>query len=408
VLRSAACFSAFLGAALAAAAADWPQILGPNRDGVSLETGLLRSWPREGPPLVWAKKVGEGYSGPVVAGNRLILLHRVGDSEIVECLDAASGKERWKFAYPTSYQDQVGKGDGPRATPVVSGRHVYTLGAEGRLHCLDLATGAKVWERQIMTEYKVRQNYFGVGATPLVEGKLLLVNVGGKSAGIVAFDLATGREVWKATGDGASYASPVAATLDGVRTAIFFTRNGVVLLDPADGKVRFSMRWRSPSDASVNAATPLVVNDEVFFSASYDTGALLLRVRKGGVEEVWKGDESLSSHYSTSVYHGGYLYGFDGRQEAGARLRCVEWRTGKVRWTQAPFGCGTIVLADGRLIVLTERGDLVLVEPSPDAYREISRARVLTAPPCRAPVALADGRLYARDMERLVCWNLKK
>jgi outer membrane protein assembly factor BamB len=390
-----------------ASAADWPQFLGPERNGISSEKGLLQSWDEKGPPLVWKRQVGEGYSGPVIARGRLILLHRVENEEVVESFDAATGKPQWKFSYPTAYSDQVGKGDGPRCTPVISGQRVYTLGAEGKLHCLELESGKKVWERSLVEEYKVKQNFFGVGSTPLVEGNLVLVNVGGKDAGIVALDKDTGKEKWRATGDGASYASPVAATIDGVRYAIFFTRRGIVLLEPATGKVLFEKQWRAAYDTTVNAATPTVVGNLLFFSASYDTGAILLRVTKNQVKEVWSREDALSSHYNTSIYHEGYLYGIDGRQESGARLRCIELKTGKVQWTQKPFGCASMVLADGHLIALTEKGDLVLLRPSPKSYQEISRARVLTFP-CRAEIALANGRLYARDGENHMCWNLQK
>ncbi len=397
-----------LGVLCLAGGADWPQFLGPNRDGSSPEAGLLRNWPRDGPPLVWKKAVGEGYSGPVIAGGKLILFHRVGDNEVVACLNAATGKEHWKFAYPTAYQDDFGKGNGPRATPTISGKRVYTLGAAGELHCIDFGSGKKVWGRELLKEYRVPPSFFGVGSSPLVEGNLVLVNVGGKGAGIVAFDRETGKEVWRATDDGASYASPVAATIHGRRYGIFFTRQGVVLLDPKTGKVDYRKRWRARIDASVNAATPLVVGDLIFFSASYETGALLLKVGKGGVEEVWSGDEEMSNHYATCVVHDGYLYGFHGRQEAGAALRCVELKTGKIRWTRPRYGCGSLVLADGLLLILTERGDLVLAEPSPDAYREKAHVHVFDALPCRAQPALADGRLYARDGAELKCWNLKK
>jgi outer membrane protein assembly factor BamB len=388
-------------------AGDWPQFLGPARNGISTDTSLLSAWPKAGPPQLWEKSVGEGYSGPVVAGDRLILFHRVGDDDVVACLDPANGKELWQFAYPTQYQDDLGKGDGPRSTPVIAGNHVYTLGAEGQLHCLELKTGKKIWVRSLKTEYQAPKGFFGVGTSPLVEGNLVLVNVGSKEAGIVAFDKDTGREVWRATNHAASYSSPVAATLDGVRTIIFFTREGIVLLDPQTGTIRYSKRWRSRMNASVNAATPVVVDDYVFVSASYNTGAILLRVRKDGVEEIWHNDESMSNHYNTCIQHAGYLYGFDGRQEEGARLRCVELKTGKVRWTADRFGCGSMVLAEGNLIILTEEGDLVLAEATPDSYKEKARATVLTKP-CRSEIALTNGRLFARDGKKLVCWNLKK
>jgi outer membrane protein assembly factor BamB len=395
-------------------AADWPQWLGPNRDGVSSETGLLKTWPaKDGPPVVWQRDVGEGFSGPVVAGDRLILFHRVDNKEVVDCLSASKGDLLWSFSYATMYVDALSKGNGPRATPVIQGKRVHTLGAEGWLHCLDLENGKKIWGRSLLTDYKVPRSYFGVGTSPLIEGDLVLVNVGGKNAGIVAFHKDDGKEVWKATGDGASYSPLVAATLHGTRYAIFFTRQGVLLLDPANGKVVYEKRWRARYDASVNAATPLVIGDLLFFSASYETGALLLRRGPKSVEEVWSGEEILSNHFNTSVYYDGYLYGMDGRQDHGPALhgpafRCVALKTGKVQWTQERFGCGSLVLAEGHVFILTEAGDLVLVQLSPQGYQEKARSSVFNTPPCRAQIALANGMLYARDDARLVCWNVKK
>lgn len=388
-------------------AADWPQFLGPARDATSAEKGLAASWPEKGPPVLWEREVGEGYSAPVISGGKLVLLHRVGDEELVECLDAATGKPIWKHADPTSYDDPLGKGNGPRSTPLIDGSKVYTLGPAGRLLCLKLATGGKVWQRDLLSDYEVPRSFFGVGTSPLIEGDLVLINVGSREAGIVAFDKNAGKEVWKATGQEASYASPIAATLDGVRQAIFFTREGLVSLDPATGTVRFTKRWRSRNNASVNAATPLVIDGHIFLSACYNTGAILLKVRKDGVDEVWSGDDSLSCHFSTPVYRDSFLYGFHGRQEEGAVLACVEAKTGKVRWTEKGYGCGALLLADGRLIALSEAGDLALIEPSPDKYTELSRASVLSRP-FRSHLALSDGRLYARDNKKLVCWNIRK
>lgn len=388
-------------------AADWPQFLGPQRNSTSVETGLLQTWEAKGPPVLWQKEIGEGFSAPVVAGERLILFHRVGDEEIVECLDAVKGKEMWKHRETTNYSDPLGKGDGPRSTPSIAGERVYTLSPGGRLSCLKLTDGEKVWQRELLKDYNVPRSYFGVGTSPIVEGGRLIVNVGARDAGIVAFDKDDGKEVWKATEDGASYSSPVAATIDSVRHVVFFTRHGIVSLDPANGNVRFRKRWRSRMDASVNAATPVVMDDRLFFTACYETGAILVRVKKDGIEEMWSNDRSLSCHFGTPVYHQGFLYGFDGRQESGTEFRCVEAKSGKVLWSKEGFGCGSIILAEGNLIVLSEGGDLLMVECKSDKYREKVRAAVLTGP-CRAHMALANGRLFARDNRKLVCWKLKK
>jgi outer membrane protein assembly factor BamB len=399
------CFTLWLIAS-PAPAADWPQLFGPERNGVSTETGLLQAWPKDGPARAWSKKIGVGYSGPVVAGERVIVFYRDGDNEVVECLETAGGESKWRTPYACKYSDNFGKGDGPRATPVIDGKLVFTLGADGTLQCLELETGKRKWSREINTDFGVRNGFFGVATSPLVEGDLLLVNVGGRGSGVVAFNKENGKVAWQATDQGASYSSPVAATIDGTRHVFFFTRQGILSLDPKTGGVRFTQKWRAKIDASVNAAVPLVIDGHVLYSSSYNTGAILLKVRKDSAEEIWKSDEALSSHYSSSVRLGDYVYGFDGRQEEGARLRCIEWKTGKVAWSKERFGCGTIILADGNLIILDELGELVLVEATPKEYREKARARILNR--TRAPIALADGKLYARDDERVICLKLKK
>ncbi|MCI0638737.1 MAG: PQQ-like beta-propeller repeat protein [Gemmataceae bacterium] len=390
---------------------DWPQFLGPNRDGASLEKGLAATWGAKGPPVLWQKDVGEGFSGPIVAGvfvgERMIVFHRVGGKEVVECWKSQSGERIWQFDYPCAYVDDFGKGNGPRATPTVAGQRVITLGADGMLHCLHLDKGTKHWSRNLAEEYKTPPSFFGVGSSPVVDDGLVLVNVGGRDAGIVAFSVADGKEVWNATKHAASYSSPVVRTIDGTKHAIFLTREGVVILDPAKGTIRHQQRFRARIDASVNAATPLLIGDLGFFSASYDTGALLLKVRKNGADEVWQGDGVMSNHYNTCVFHDGHLYGFDGRQEVGPDFRCVNLKTKDIAWDKKRFGCGSIILADGKLIVLMESGELLLVDATPKAYRELARAQVFDAAPCRAHPALANGRLYARDQKKLVCLDLK-
>src|SRR5829696_7928841 len=203
-------------------AADWPQHLGPDRDGHSAETGLLRAWPKGGPEVVWKRDVGTGWAGPAVAGDRLILFHRVGDEEVVECLDPATGAGRWKSAYRTAYIDEFEFDNGPRATPLIADGRVHTLGADGDLRAWDLATGKELWVRKVNKDYRVPKGFFGVATSPVLAGGKLLVNVGAKGAGVVAFDPATGKEVWKAGDDGVSYSSPVLGKLGDQELAVFF------------------------------------------------------------------------------------------------------------------------------------------------------------------------------------------
>jgi len=388
-------------------AADWPQFHGPTRDNQSPETGLNWNWPKDGPPIAWKRDVGHGWSGPVVAGKRLIFFHRIDDSEIVLCLDPSNGQELWKHSYRTRYRDDFGFDDGPRATPLIAGDRVFTLGANGDLHALELATGKKLWSRNLLTDYGAAKGFFGVACSPMIAAGKLLVNVGGPGAGIVAFDPATGKELWKANGDAASYSSPTLATIDGSTLALFLTRAGLVALEPETGKVRFSFPWRPRLNESVNAATPLAWKNEILITVSYGTGAALLKPKGGELEEIWSGDKSMSCQFNTPVRVGDYLYGSHGRVDAkNVDLRCVEWRTGKVRWSQPKFGATSLIAVDGGILGLVESGDLIRFEASPDGYREKARATILGSPTRAAP-ALADGWLFARDGKVLDAVKLK-
>ena len=393
-------------AAGGADAQDWPQFLGPARDGRYTGAPLAVDWSDGGPRRLWSRPVGAGFAGPAVAGDRLILFHRVGGREVVEALDAATGGVLWRYDYPTTYRDDFGFDEGPRSVPVVRGGRVYTFGAQGQLHAVDVETGAGVWQVDTHARYGVRKGFFGAAGSPLVEDGRVIANVGGRRGGIVAFDAATGDELWTATTHEASYSSPAVGAFGGRRTALVFTRNGLVGLDPASGEVRFERRWRSRLGASVNAATPLVLGDRVFISASYGTGAALLRVEGGTLAEEWSGDDRMTNHYATAVEHDGVLYGYHGRQEYSPSLRAVDARSGAVRWSEDRFGAGTVTLAGDLLVILRESGELVLAEAAPDAFRPLARAAILPGV-VRAYPALAAGRLYARNTDTLVAIDLR-
>jgi outer membrane protein assembly factor BamB len=388
-------------------AADWPQFLGPARDGHSNETKLSWEWPKDGPPVAWKNDIGTGWAGPVVAGDRVILFHRLGNEEVVECLDPTTGKERWAYKYPTKYRDDFDFDNGPRATPTIAGDAIFTLGANGDLHAIELATGKRRWGRNVREEYKAEKGFFGVASSPLVIDSKLLVNVGGKGAGVVAFDPASGKELWKSTSDAASYSSPTVAEIGGKPAAVFLTRFGLRIFDPATGAGLYEFPFRPRLNESVQGATPLVWKDEIFLTVSYSTGAALLRAGKGELDEVWANDKSLSSQYNTPVRVGDYLYGVHGRADVGnAILRCVEWKSGTVKWSQPNFGVASLIAVDGGILALTEGGDLVRFDATPDRYTERGRTTILSKPTRAAP-ALADGRLYARDGTKLVCISLK-
>jgi outer membrane protein assembly factor BamB len=397
--------------AIRSRADDWPQFLGPSRSGAASKPGIVDRWPDAGPKILWEKKIASGWSSPVVSGGRLILFHRAGDKEIVQCFDAASGNPIWRGDYDTAYTDDFGFDDGPRATPTLSDGRVYTFGAEGTLSCWELAGGKPLWRVDTKKEFKADKGFFGMVCSPLVEGEAVVLNVGGsggkgKGAGIAAFNRKTGKLLWQATDHEAGYSSPVLMDSGGKRFIVSLTRGGLVVLDAA-GKVIVDTPFRSRSSASVNAASPVIAGDLIFVSASYGTGAACLRFDGAKLDEVWRAEEALSAHYATPVYHDGHLYGFDGRQETGCNLRCVELKTGKVKWSKDAFGAGTLMLAGNDLLILHENGELIRAPATPDKFEVKQRAAIL-GPEVRAQGALADGLYFARDKQKLVCVDLRE
>jgi outer membrane protein assembly factor BamB len=393
--------------AVTRAATDWPQYLGPTRNGAYGGPPLSESWGSGGPKVVWRKQVGQGFAGPAVVGTRVILFHRVGSEEVLESLDVKTGNSVWRYAYRTTYRDDFGFDEGPRAVPVVADGVIYTFGAEGQLHAVDLAKGTRLWSEDTMKRFGVPKGFFGAAGSPLVEGGRVIANVGGEKAGVVAFEAKTGKVLWAATDDDASYSSGVAATIGGRRSSVFLTRDSLVGLDPASGAVQFQRRWRARLAASVNAATPLIIGDQIFVSAQYGPGAGVLRVSGSQLVDVWTSDEVLSNHYATSVFYNGHLYGFHGRQEFGPSLRAVEFQTGTVKWSQEQFRAGSVLLAGDRLLIVREGGELILAAASPQAFQPIARAQILQGV-LRPYPALADGMLYVRNENTLLCLDLRK
>ena len=371
--------------------ADWPQHLGPERNGVYTgpEIGALTT--------VWTKPAGAGFAGAVAANGKLILFHRVNGKEVLDCVDAQNGKALWSFSYPTTYRDDFGFDEGPRSAPAIADGKVFLFGAEGMLHAVDLASGKKIWGADTFKQFGVRKGYFGAAGSPLVAAGRVILNVGGRDgAGIVAFDAQSGKLLWTSGNDEASYSSGVAATLGGKKYAVFFTRNGLMVVEPATGKPAYSMRWRARNAASVNAATPLVMGDSIFISASYETGAALVQWNGGQPKVVWSSDDAMSNHYATSVHKDGYLYGFHGRQEQGQAFRCIELKSGKVMWSEDGFGAGSVTLVNGVLLIVRENGEIDTAAASPKEFKRQKRAHALTGV-VRAFPAVADGMVFVRN-----------
>ena len=419
---------------------EWTSFLGPSHNAISTETRLSRALP---PPLVWEFPKGTSYASPAVIADRLLFIHRAGDEEIVECMHAETGAKHWNFRYPTDFEDRYGYNNGPRASPIVDGDRVYTMGAQGQLHCLDLRSGKLVWARNTASEYKVPQDFFGTASTPLIEDKLLIVNVGAPGGPcVVGLDKTTGREVWRAGKEwGPSYASPVPASVHGKRRIFVFAggestppTGGLLSIDPATGRVDFSFPWRSRSYESVNASCPVVFDNKVFISASYRTGGALLEIRPDFTHRVVWTTQEFGLHWNTPIYRNGFLYGFDGRNEPDASLACIDVASVKTVWRATPewnetftvggtrrqqlLGAyrGSLLAVDGHFLCLGEMGHLVWMDLTPKGYKELSHAWLFAARETWALPALSRGLLYVvqntRDVvngvgPRLLCYDLR-
>jgi len=412
---------------------DWPRFLGPTGDSVSSEKGILAPWPEKGLRIVWHTPVGSGYGMPTISQGRLFLFDRHGDQARVTCMKAETGASLWKFEYPTQFKDPYGYSNGPRCCPVVDGDRVYTFGAEGILHCLQILDGKLLWKVDTAAAFNVVQNFFGVGSTPVVEGDLLIAQVGGSpkgrdsqdplalkgnGSGVVAFDKYTGKVRYRITDELASYSSPVLATINRRRWCFVLARGGLIGFEPATGKVDFHFPWRAPIVESVNASNPVVVGDRVFLSETYGPGSALLKVRPGGYDLVWsdadKRRKSMQCHWMTPIHHDGYLYGSSGRHTQSAELRCIELATGKVMWSEPRLTRCSLLMVDGHFVCLGEQGPLLLFKVNPKRFEPVSLSEVhepgakdsLLEYPCWAAPILARGLLYLRGNERLVCLEL--
>ncbi|HUE69392.1 MAG TPA: PQQ-binding-like beta-propeller repeat protein [Pirellulaceae bacterium] len=420
--------------------ADWGPFLGPTGDGKSPEKGILAPWPDGGLKTIWEKKLGTSYGAPAISQGRLYQFDRFGRMARVYCLKAETGEELWRYEYPTDYEDYYGYNNGPRCSPVVDGDRVYAYGAEGMLVCLNAITGKLVWKVDTAKDFGVVKNFFGVGSNPVVEGDLLLVMVGGSppgtidvfravgnGSGIVAFDKTSGEVKYKITDELASYASMKTATLAGRRFGLAFCRGGLVGFEPATGKVDFHFPWRALNPESVNASLPVVAGNEVFISETYGPGSALLSVAPGKCDVVWQDDQrkrfkAMQTHWNTPIEVDGYLYASSGRHLNEAELRCIEWQTGDIQWSEPDLTRASLTYIDGHFLVLGEIGNLLLVKANPRKYELVSEmnlaprpagiagegstARDLPGDPFWAAPVVSHGLLYIRGGGKLRCLEL--
>jgi len=386
---------------LAQSNANWPQWRGPNRDGISKETGLLKQWPAEGPALVWkASGAGGGYSSFSVANGKLLTMGLRGEREFVVAFDVATGKEAWATPHGTAFRND--RGDGPRGTPTVDGDRVYALGGSGDLSALELRTGRVIWTKNVLKEFGGRNITWGISESPLIVGNKLLVNPGGPGASIVALNKSDGSVIWKSQSDRAGYSSAIPVEVNGGTQVVFFTHQRAVGLDLKDGKLLWE--YAKPANDVANAATPIARGNRVFISSDYGTGGGVVEIKPDGqAQEVWFTKE-MRNHHSSSVLIGDHLYGF-----SGGILTALKFDTGELAWKDRSVGKGSLVYADGRLYLYSENGVVGLVEATPTGYVERGRFRIEqgSLPTWTHPV-VAGGRLYLRDQDTIYAFDVRQ
>ena len=384
---------------------EWPQWRGPNRDGISTETQLLKEWPEKGPPLLWkANGLGQGYSTVSVSKGRIFTMGSRGDGEFVVALDVIKGKRLWASRHGRRFKHE--RGNGPRGTPTVDGERLYALGAGGDLSCLDVYTGRIIWSLNVLERFNASNIHWGISESPLVVADRVLINAGGPGASIVALSKKDGSLIWKSQSDQASYSSAVTLEMDGIVQAVFFTGERAVGLDIADGRLLWEYTGVKTRQ-KIHVATPVVDHNRVFVSADYGVGCGLVELKPMGkgiqVEEVYF-NRNMRNHHSSSVLIGGYLYGFSKNI-----LTALHFDDGQVAWRHRSVGKGSLVYAEGHLYCFSEKGVVGLVEANPKEYKGKGRFLIPSGsyPTWTHPV-VAGGRLYLRDQDNLYCFDIRE
>jgi outer membrane protein assembly factor BamB len=394
-----ACLVAAAASAADPAAGDWPQWRGPDRTGISAETGWRTDWAANPPKTLWKVPVGIGFSTVSISKGRLYTMGNAGGKDTVFCLNADTGEKVWGHSYPCGDVDRPG----PRCTPTVDGDKVYTLSQAGDLFCLNAADGKVVWQATVTKQFGVKKPQWGFACSPMVLGKDLVIDIGP----IVALDKESGKEVWRGGKDAPAYGSPFAFKLGDKTLIASFNASGPIVVDAAGGKVVGTAKWKTSYD--VNSVTPIVVDNTFFISSGYDRGAAVFEIAANGLKNVWE-NKNMKNHANNCVLWKGFLYGFDGQVDQGP-LSCIEYKTGAKKWSTKDVKAGALMIADGKIIAQHAKGDLVVAEASPDGYKELGRIKIFPgdSETCWTQPVLANGRIYCRSHHpgELVCLDVK-
>ncbi len=400
---------------------DWPRFLGLRHDLHSKETRLLKSFPDVGPGKVWEVERGSGHAPVVIAGDYLVMIHELDGREMIECLHPETGKRYWKVDYPVQLGSNYGIRDAPRAGPVIDGDLVFAVGVQSDLHCLKLRSGELVWKKDLDESFGPAPLFFGRGSCPLVIEDQLIVNVGGDAC-VASFNKRTGDLLWKTEHEWhASYASPVPAEINGLKRVMVFAggmvrppTGGLLSIDPSNGEIEAAIPWRAQMFASVNAASPVVVENGVFITEAYTEGGALIDFAKGGSASIrWKA-ERFGSQFTTPVSHDGYLYGVHGT--GGTEIVCYEIESGKEMWRDgidlenARLGRASLLHVDGAFLCIGDQGTLIWLDLSPQEAKIISQTQLFRAPETWGIPTVSKGLLFVNQNamgSRLICYDLR-
>lgn len=390
-----------------ASGGDWPSFRGPNRDNRSTETGLLKSWGPSGPELAWtAQRLGEGYASVSIADGKVFTMGNRGSNEMVIALSLEDGRELW--ATPNGNAFREGQGNGPRGTPTVDGNFVYALGANGDLSCLNASSGQVRWRKNILQAYGGSNITWGISESPLVDGNTLVVSPGGRGGTVVAMDKASGREIWRCMVPGnpkASYASVIPAEVGGVKQYIAFTGGGIVGVNARTGQAMWGDN--ASSNGTANCSSPMIYNDIVFSASSYGTGGAALRLQSAGgrtsANRLYH-TRDMKNHHGGMVIDDGFVYGTN-----DGILTCLELESGQIRWRERSSK-GSVVYADGHIVHRSERGPVTLFEATPSSFVEKGRfdQPQRSGRPAWSHPVIADGKLFLRDMDKLLVYNIRE
>lgn len=392
----------FLAGTLTLSAADWPRWRGANGDGISTEKEWSYRWSGD-PKELWKAEVGTGYSAMSISQGRLVTMGNTADVDTVYCLDANTGKELWKHSYPCIAKDPNGF-PGTRVTPTIDGDLVFTVSRQGQFFCLTLSDGKVVWSKNYAKDFNApvpepgTKQWWGYSGSPWVENDLVIFETGGPGSSLVACNKKDGKLVWKNGADPVGYSSTIGFTYKGNRCLATFSAAGIVGRNLKDGKELWRHPWKT--DYNVNAATPIVDGDKVFISSGYNTGCALVQFSEKPPKVLWH-NKHMRNHVNSCVLWQGHLYGFDEKE-----LRCLDFTTGEMKWADKSFGKGSLMLADGKLIIFSDNGRLATAEASLAGYKEISSSQPLGGKNTWTVPVLANGKMYCRSWENLVCLDV--